>query len=463
MSAAIAIVRGWAESCLAAWDQFWFTPRLPHTLGVIRICTGAMLLYMHVVLASQLTSFLGEHAWINNRLAGDLHNGTFVEADLARSYLWLISSPFLLWCHQWLAIVVTLAFTVGLMTRITAPAAWFLQLMYLHRLTGALFGLDQIATYSAMYLMLSPCGSCYSVDAWLRRKYGRRRRSSRWLKFLLPADGPSVAANVATRLFQIHLCVIYLFGGLAKARGDAWWDGLAVWFAVGNYEYQSVDMTWLASFPRLFSTLTHITVFWEVFYCALVWPRLTRPVVLLLAVAVHGGIAMFMGMITFGTMMIVANMIFLEPDWIRKLLHRRKAAEPAVREPDDEEGLGGINDAALAAINAEDMAELDQEGFHVPEEDDLSCEDASAPSSASRDDLAAAAEAGDTSPGASGDGEEQIRWAQEKIRRREAALAEREQKYRERVERLKAREAKIKEVVAKRRAKIEEKGKADSQ
>ncbi len=62
--------------------------------------------------------------------------------DLARSYLWWISGPFLLWVHHlFTAIAVTFAFMVGFMTRITAPAAWFLQLMYLHRLTGALFGL----------------------------------------------------------------------------------------------------------------------------------------------------------------------------------------------------------------------------------------------------------------------------------------------------------------------------------
>ncbi len=45
-----------------------------------------------------------------------------------------------------------------------------------------------------------------------------------WLRIdsslgLLPEAVPSVSANIATRLLQLHLCVIYLFGGLAKARG----------------------------------------------------------------------------------------------------------------------------------------------------------------------------------------------------------------------------------------------------
>ena len=129
-------------------------------------------------------------------------------------------------------------------------------------------------------------------------------------------------ANIATRLMQLHLCVIYLFGGISKARGQTWWDGTAVWYSVSNYEYQSLDMTWLSGYPRLFSAMTHITLFWEIFYCALVWPRLTRPFAITLAVVVHAGIAFALGMITFGIMMIAANMIFISPGWVQHIVVR---------------------------------------------------------------------------------------------------------------------------------------------
>ena len=141
----------------------------------------------------------------------------------------------------------------------------------------------------------------------------------------LPDETPAVMAGVATRLAQLHLCLIYLFGGLWKARGTSWWDGSAMWLAAANYEYQSVDLTWIAHYPVMLATLSHVTIFWETFYCALVWPRLTRPVVLAIAVMVHGGIAIFLGMITFGTMMIVANCIFIEPEWVRRMRDRKQA------------------------------------------------------------------------------------------------------------------------------------------
>ena len=321
-ASSISTSRHWFAGYIDAWDRFWFTPRLPHTLAVLRIITGMMLLYSHLVLATDLSSFLGDHAWVNNETARQLHDGAFGFSDLGRSYLWHISNPLLLWLHHAFTLLVTASLAVGFMTRITAPLAWLLQLMYLHRLTGTLFGLDQIVTYSAMYLMLSPCGSCYSVDAWLRKRLAERRSQSKPLRWLLPDATPSIAANIATRLFQLHLCVIYLFGGLAKARGETWWDGTAMWYSVANYEYQSMDMTWIGDYPRVFTAMTHVTLFWEVFYCALIWPRMTRPIMLGIAVAVHGGIALFMGMITFGLMMIAANMIFVRPETLLRLIGR---------------------------------------------------------------------------------------------------------------------------------------------
>jgi hypothetical protein len=63
-----------------------------------------------------------------------------------------------------------------------------------------------------------------------------------------------------------------------------------------------------------------VTIFWEAFYPALVWSRLTRPWVLFIAVLVHGGIAFGLGMITFGLTMILANAVFLSNDWIRQNL-----------------------------------------------------------------------------------------------------------------------------------------------
>lgn len=428
-STPIAVSRAWLAGYVEVWNRFWFTPRLPHTLAVLRILTGGMLLYAHLVLASDLTSFLGDHAWINNQTARQLHDGAFGFSDFGRSYLWYLSNPLLLWLHHGLTLLVTASLAVGFMTRITAPAAWFLQLMYLHRLTGTLFGLDQIVTYCAMYLMLAPCGSCLSVDGWLREQLAEKRVGSRWLRWLLPDATPSISANVATRLLQLHLCVIYLFGGLAKARGQSWWDGTAMWYSVANYEYQSNDMTWIAAYPRLFSAMTHATLFWEISYCVLIWPRMTRPIMLALAVVVHGGIALFLGMITFGAMMIAANFIFIPPESMLRWFAKGEA---------DGIAENGDDDAIDDDFDVEDDFVIDDD-FDEP---DVVAR-ADAVSGSAFDLIEREASLAKR--------EQRIRIASRRVREQTQQLSLREGKYRDRVKRLKEREAKIKDLVERRR------------
>lgn len=295
----------WGRQWLAAWDFFWFTPQAPHTLAVIRIATGLMLAYVHLIWCIFATDFMGVNAWVDNATVQELR------FNYAWTWLWYLESPFFLRLHEAVAMVAGLMMAVGCYTRWSIPAVWFLTLMTCHRMFGALFGLDQIVIFLSMYLMIAHSGSVYSFDAWLA---GRRAGG-------VADQAPSVANNIATRLIQLHLCVIYIFGGLSKMRGEMWWDGSALWYTVVNYEYQSLDMTWLGKFPFFIALLTNVTIFWETFYCALVWPKLTRPMALALAVAVHGGIALALGMVTFGCIMIVANLSFIAPEsvqrWVR--------------------------------------------------------------------------------------------------------------------------------------------------
>jgi hypothetical protein len=252
-----------------------------------------MLVYMHLVWGSDLLSFLGPDAWLTGEVIRLIHQG-----DYTWSYLNYIDSPAMLWAHHLLMLVVALCFAVGLGTRITAPLAWFLNLMYCHRLTGHLFGLDQVMMLLLMYLMLAPCGSVYSIDAWLRSKRKQAGKSPSWW---LPDATPSSATQVATRLMQLHLCVIYLFGGISKLRGEMWWDGSALWYALVNWEYQSIDAVWLGHYPS--AAWVHWRTSPSFGKRSIVRPSgpgFLRPWTLALAVAVHGGIAIGLGMITFG-------------------------------------------------------------------------------------------------------------------------------------------------------------------
>lgn len=304
------------------WNRFWFKPTDPATLGLVRIFAGSMLFYTHLVWSIDLTGFMGEQGRFSEELVDRMHQGS----TFAFSYLWLFDgNPAMLWMVHIAALLILLMFTLGFCTRVTSILTFIIAVSYAHRAPGALFGLDQINVMMAMYLMLGGAGAAYSLDRLIEKwRYPNRKQPT-----------TSTAANVSIRLIQLHMCVIYLFAGTGKLLGDTWWEGTAMWGAVANSEYQSMDMTWLASYPLLIALLTQVSLAWELSYSALVWPRLTRPLVLFMAIPLHLGIALCMGMVTFGLAMLIGNLAFVSPWIIRELeaTIRSKLAKEPIAEP----------------------------------------------------------------------------------------------------------------------------------
>jgi hypothetical protein len=374
VSTLLSAVRQWLLDAAAGWNRFWFTPADPATLGLVRILAGAMLLYTHLVWSLDLEAFFGPHAWLDARavrtfygeLAGDgageggasndegrspnderrgaragdaadINSPPAASAAVApssfipqpstlnspRSYAWsyfyYLDSPAALWTAHVAALVAFALLTLGLWTRLVSILSLLAAVSYANRAPGALFGLDQINLLLAMYLAIGPSGAAYSLDRLLaRRRAGRLERGAD--RAVQGGPAQYVGANIAIRLIQLHMCVIYFFAAIGKLQGPAWHDGTALWLAFANLEYQSLDMTWTAHWPLLVNVLTHVTLYWELSFAALVWPRLTRPLVLALAVPLHVGIAVCLGMPTFGLVMLIGCLAFVPPRVVRGVL-----------------------------------------------------------------------------------------------------------------------------------------------
>ena len=299
--------RQYLTQWVTVWERFWFTPADTRLLSLLRLATGGMLFYTHLVWSLNLDTFANpaglvpEEAIRNQPGFSPFHWSHLLSPAM---------DPTTLWVLHVLALAVFAMFAAGLFTRVTAVLSFLLAVSYANRLSLALFGLDQLNCMLAMYLMLGPCGAHYSLDSWWKRRASRSREQGRAGHApLKPA--PSIAANVAVRLIQCHMCVIYLFAGLSKLRGQRWVGGDAIWGAFASYEYQTLDMTWMAHGFWMINALTLGTIVWEISYAALIWPRLTRPWLLAGAVGIHLGIGLCMGMMTFGVIMLVGNAAFL--------------------------------------------------------------------------------------------------------------------------------------------------------
>lgn len=294
----------WQSRCLNAWDQFWFRPTSPLTLCVMRILAGAIIFYTHCVWSLEFESFFS-----NDQLLSLEHNRRINGSLFAWSHFHWIDSMTVLWYVHGIALASMFAFCIGLFTRWTGILTALFTISYANRAVGAAFGLDQINAMLAVYLAIGPSGQRLSVDHWWKA-----RRS----KDAMAED--SILANFTTRLLQIHLSIIYLFAGCGKLLGSSWWNGEAIWGAMANAEYQTVDLTWMAAYPYLINLITHLTLAWEVTYFILVWPKWSRPIVIAAAIAVHLGIGITMGMVEFGLIMVTANLVFVSPSLFQRVL-----------------------------------------------------------------------------------------------------------------------------------------------
>ena len=283
----------WFASWWTAWTAFWFTPSNPFLLSVLRIFVGSLLAWSNFVWLLDQEGFFGLNGW---QSAGNVWRLN----DQPWHWSWYFPAQTLLATKSLTAVslLASISLSVGLLTRPAACIAFAGYVSAVNRAPLNTFGFDDVLGIMLVPLIIGTAGARLSVDSIFWKKQ----------------SVPNTETTIALRLIQVHLCILYFFSGCGKLLGASWWEGTALWGAVANIQYRTIDLTFLAWHPLLINALTLGTLFWEISYSALIWPRLTRPLVLAMAVFVHLGIGLTMGMMEFGIAMLIANMAFLPLD-----------------------------------------------------------------------------------------------------------------------------------------------------
>ena len=282
----------WFAAWWRAWTTFWFTPSNPLLLGVLRILVGALLAWSNFVWLLDQEGFFGLSGWQSSGNVWRLN-------DQPWHWSWYFPAQTLLATKSltFVSLFAAMSLSVGFVTRPAACIALAGYVSAVNRAPLNTFGFDDVLGIMLVPLIIGTAGARLSVDSIFQKKQ----------------SVPNTETTIALRLIQVHLCILYFFSGCGKLLGASWWEGTALWGAVANIQYRTIDLTFLAWYPLLINALTLGTLFWEVSYAALIWPRLTRPLVLAMAVFVHLGIGLTMGMMEFGLAMLIANMAFLPP------------------------------------------------------------------------------------------------------------------------------------------------------
>lgn len=213
--------------------------------------------------------------------------------------------------------------TVGKLARLLEPTGisasdtlWLVAALYALSLFGLLTGLRPrafavVALLARGLMVGSGHLSLYGLDVMLQCCLF-------YLIWMDSSDRGSVRSphSIPKRMVQLHLCLIYLDAGLAKAAGAQWWTGEALWQALMQPQFATRDFSMLSEVPTLMAAAAIAVIVLETGYPFLIWWPRVRPWWLGAIVALHVGIAVSMGLVLFSATMVAMNlMAFAPPSW----------------------------------------------------------------------------------------------------------------------------------------------------
>jgi hypothetical protein len=196
---------------------------------------------------------------------------------------------------------------VGWRTKVLSVLLYFGLLSLYHRNISTNCGPDMLMMITSFYLMLSPCGAAYSLDA--RREI--RRRGTIAEPVIIPW---------AQRLLQIQLCLIYFLSAAFKCNGSTWLGGTAIHYVLFNHEVGQFNLEWLAGYPVAISAMTLTALVVEFALAFLLWFRPSRKWIALAGVMLHVGIVPLVNVPLFGEQMTALYLVFLAPDELDRVL-----------------------------------------------------------------------------------------------------------------------------------------------
>jgi hypothetical protein len=190
----------------------------------------------------------------------------------------------------------------GVVTRPAAITAWFLHLCSVKSTGSLTYGVDNFTTIGLFYLMIAPLPDRWALDS----RIWKARDKDRHLQ------------GLHRRVLQVHMCLIYFFGGITKCAGAGWWDGMSVWRALTRPPFNIISPEVVVSWKYFFPVMGVFVCIMETGYSLFIWPKRTRSLWLCAIVAMHIAIGFFLGMYLFALVMITLNLAAFGPPFRRR-------------------------------------------------------------------------------------------------------------------------------------------------
>lgn len=296
------------RALIQLWNRMWFQSRNTLPLEIVRIGVALSMLLAYAGITPELYKLYSNQGWLQVQDLSPL-----AEQPWRFSLLFYLDDSWLGAFHA-VFLVAIVALLMGWRVSVFKWLVLIGHLSYVQRNPAITYGVDSSLSSLLLILCLAPIGSCLSLDRVRQVRLAKKQDLGS-----LPTPEPSAWGFACTRLIQIQMAILYLFSAIEKLRGETWWSGDALWIALTNFEFTNIPIGWLAEQYWLVNLMTYAVLVIEMGYFFLIWGQRTRPWFLALALLLHLGIGVMMGLYFFAAVMIAGHLSFIRHDWLARL------------------------------------------------------------------------------------------------------------------------------------------------
>jgi hypothetical protein len=268
----------------------------PNFLPLFRIGLALILIANALNLKSEYIYFFKSDGIINQDIKNiEISNHCFTVYDVytfVHKYINIAEVEFIK-ILGYVYMIFLVAFLIGFFTKISTWVIYIIHLLFLKSLVFMVYGMDFMHNILLFYALFMPLGIKLSVDNLL-------------FKF---KDVSSTRLSFYSRILQIHLCIIYFFGGLGKALGFNWWNGHSIWKSLNRPDANLELINYFAYVPFLLVIIGIKVILLELFYPFLINYKKTRTICFIFIMIMHIFIGYFIQLSFFSATMILFNFI----------------------------------------------------------------------------------------------------------------------------------------------------------
>jgi Vitamin K-dependent gamma-carboxylase len=267
------------------WDKFWFRQIDARQFAALRIAFGGLSAVYLIGLLPYVETQLGVSGWLGNVRQIAIQNGG------SWSLLFIPSGAHaatLAYAVVVVGIVSAFLLMIGWHSRMAACITWLVWVSLWNRNPLLLDGDDAVLKVMCFYLVLSPCGNCWSVDAYFHKK-------------------PQQVAIWPLRLIQFQVALIYFVSGWAKFHSPEWLDGTVMQYVLIHPHYSRWDGWVFIGGQFITGVLAGLAGFvrwWELLFPLLLTNAHTRKVSIVIGILFHVGLLTAMNLRWFAVIMV---------------------------------------------------------------------------------------------------------------------------------------------------------------